>query len=58
MNNPESKGRHASLSELKTIITSEMAIWRPHEWGDMRVGYETYLSDFDDAKLSLVIAEP
>jgi hypothetical protein len=51
MNNPGSKGSHASLSEFKTEITSEIAIWRQHEWGDMRVGYETYLCDFDDAEL-------
>jgi hypothetical protein len=28
-----------------------VAIWRQAEWGDMRVGYETYLADFDDSTL-------
>jgi hypothetical protein len=46
-----SKGSHASLSEFETKAASEVAIWRQAEWGDMRVGYETYLSDFDDAEL-------
>ena len=45
------EGSHASLSEFETAISSEVAIWRQYEWGDMRVGYETYLSDFDDAEL-------
>ena len=51
MNNSGTRGSHAALSEFKTKITSEIAIWRQDEWGDMRVGYETYLSDFDDAEL-------
>lgn len=41
-------------SNRKTIgvpPASEVAIWRQAEWGDMRVGYETYLSDFDDTEL-------
>ena len=45
------KGHHASLSEFETRFASETAIWRQDEWGDMRVGYETYLSNFDDAEL-------
>lgn len=36
---------------FKTKVASEVAIWRQAEWGDMRVGYETYLLDFDDAEL-------
>ena len=46
-----SKGSHASLSEFNISVASEVAIWRQAEWGDMRVGYETYLSDFDDTEL-------
>ena len=45
------KGNHASLSEFETKVASETAIWRQAEWGDMRVGYEAYLKDFDDAEL-------
>lgn len=45
------KGNHASLSQFETKVSSDVAIWRQAEWGDMRVGYETYLSDFDDAEL-------
>jgi len=33
-----SKGNHASLSEFEVKATSETAIWRQAEWGDMRVG--------------------
>jgi hypothetical protein len=51
MNNPRSRGNHALLSEFKTKVASEIAIWRQDEWGDMRVGYETYLSDFDDTEV-------
>jgi hypothetical protein len=46
-----SNGNHAALSEFETKIASEIAIWRDAEWGAMRVGYETYLSDFDDREL-------
>jgi len=46
-----SEGRHAALKEFETAIASEIAIWRQYEWGAMRVGYETYLKDFDDAEL-------
>ena len=51
MANYSIKGNHASLSEFETKVASEIAIWREAEWGDMRVGYESYLSDFDDAEL-------
>jgi hypothetical protein len=51
MPNHLSQGNHSSLSEFETDIASESAIWRQAEWGDMRVGYETYLSDFDDADI-------
>lgn len=44
-------GEHISLADFKTSIASDVAIWRQAEWGDMRVGYETYLCDFDDAEL-------
>jgi hypothetical protein len=46
-----SKSNHALLSEFETKVASKIAIWRQTEWGDMRVGYETYLSDFDDSEL-------
>lgn len=45
------EGNHLSLSEFKAAVASEVAIWRQEEWGEMRVGYETYLSDFDDTEL-------
>jgi hypothetical protein len=45
------RGNHASLPEFETKLASEVAIWRDAEWGDMRVGFETYLSDFDDGDL-------
>lgn len=51
MMNSVSKGNHASLSQFEIKVASEIAIWRQAEWGDMRVGYETYLADFDDAEL-------
>jgi hypothetical protein len=47
--NQKSKGRHAALPEFdKTFATGEV-IWREAQWGEMRVGYETYLADYDDA---------
>lgn len=45
------QGNHAALSEFAATLASDTAIWREAEWGDMRVGYETYLSDFDDREL-------
>jgi hypothetical protein len=51
MMNDSNKGNHALLSEFETRVASEVAIWRQDEWGAMRVGYETYLADFDDAEL-------
>jgi hypothetical protein len=47
----EPKGSHIPLSQFPTTLKSEVAIWREAEWGDMRVGFETYLTDFDDAEL-------
>lgn len=47
----KTRGERAALRDFKAKIVSEGAIWREAEWGDMRVGYETYLSDFDDADL-------
>jgi hypothetical protein len=51
MANQSVKGNHASLAEFETKVASKVAIWREAEWDDMRVGYESYLSDFDDAEL-------
>ncbi len=51
MINHSPRVKHALLRELETKVQSEIAIWKQAEWGDMRVGYETYLSDFDDAEL-------
>lgn len=51
MGDSGSKGNHATLSEFKIKVSSEVAIWREAEWGEMRVGYETYLADFDDVEL-------
>lgn len=42
---------HSPLSSLETTFTSGVVIWREAQWGDMRVGYETYLQDYDDAAL-------
>ncbi|MDS0478586.1 hypothetical protein [Natrinema sp. 1APR25-10V2] len=47
----EPRGRHASLSEFEPGLQLDEAIWREAEWGEMRVGFETYLQDFDDAPL-------
>ena len=47
----KARGNHASLSEFATTFASEAALWREAEWGEMRVGYETYLADFDDREL-------
>lgn len=44
-------GAHAPLSQFRTTYRTDAAIWRECEWGDMRVGYETYLEDFEDAGL-------
>ena len=51
MENHGSRGNHNPLSDFEISIASDVAIWRQAEWGDMRVGYETYLSDFDDTEL-------
>jgi hypothetical protein len=45
------KGTHAPLQEMETIVASSSAVWKQARWGDMRVGYETYLAEFDDAEL-------
>lgn len=47
----ESHGQQASLSEFETALALEEGIWREAYWGEMRIGYETYLKDFDDALL-------
>jgi hypothetical protein len=49
--NQDQNGRHVSLSHFETGVASPAVIWKQDEWGDMRVGYETYVSDFDDAEL-------
>jgi hypothetical protein len=49
--NHDRNGRHVSLSHFETGVISPTVIWKQDEWGDMRVGYETYVSDFDDAEL-------
>jgi hypothetical protein len=51
MNDRSAHGHRASLPEFRTTLASDVAIWRQDEWGDMRVGYETYLADFDDSDL-------
>lgn len=51
MTRHNAKGRHALLPKIETRFASETAIWREDERGDMRVGYETCLKDFDDARL-------
>lgn len=47
----ESHGQQATLSEFEIGFSTDEAIWREAYWGDMRVGYETYLQKFDDALL-------
>ncbi len=47
----DESGRHAALRELKTTASIAGAVWREAEWGEMRVGYETYLADFEDSDL-------
>ena len=51
MKNQKAKGEHSALSEFEKKFITGTAIWREKHWGEMRVGYETYLSDFDDAPL-------
>ncbi|MDT3435600.1 hypothetical protein [Haloarcula sp. 1CSR25-25] len=51
MTDHESGGQHAALSEFEPGLQLDEAIWREAEWGEMRVGFETYLQDFDDAPL-------
>ena len=51
MTNQGSKGNHVAPSKLKTTFTSREVIWREAQWGQMRVGYETYLTDFNDTAL-------
>lgn len=47
-----SVGAHSTLADFnESDLALEEAIWREAEWGDMRVGYETYLQDYDDALL-------
>lgn len=52
MTNETATGQHAALSgfEVADFSTDEI-LWREATWGEMRVGYETYLKDFDDAEL-------
>ncbi|MFC5971115.1 hypothetical protein ACFPYI_07195 [Halomarina salina] len=47
----ESHGRQATLPEFETAFRMDEGIWREAYWGDMRVGYETYLQDYEDAPL-------
>lgn len=47
----ESHGQRSMLSEFETGFSMDEGIWREAYWGDMRVGYETYLKEFDDAIL-------
>lgn len=48
----EATGRHATLAEFEGEgFSADEILWREAEWGDMRVGYETYLKKFDDAWL-------
>jgi hypothetical protein len=47
----EPKGQHASLPEFEPVLPLDEAIRRETEWGDMRVGFETYLQDFEAAPL-------
>ncbi|WP_144902779.1 cupin domain-containing protein [Halobellus captivus] len=47
----EPQGKQATLAEFETSFSMDEGIWREAYWGDMRVGYETYLKEYDDAPL-------
>lgn len=47
----ESHGQQATLPEFEVGFSMDEGIWREAYRGDMRVGYETYLKEFDDALL-------
>lgn len=47
----EKQGRHKSLSDFEKTTQIGSAVWREARWGGMRVGYETYGTDYDDAEL-------
>ena len=51
MTNQKLKGQHVALSEFEKTFATSTIIWREMQWGEMRVGYETYLSDLDDAAI-------
>ncbi len=51
MRSEDESGRHAALREFETTASMAGAVWHEAEWGEMRVGYETYLADFDDSDL-------
>lgn len=51
MTDPESSGEHVALSEFETTFSTDEAHIRDAEWGEMRVGVETYHEEFDDAPL-------
>lgn len=44
-------GQTQALSEFETSLAMAEGIWREAYWGDMRVGYETYLAEYDDVAL-------
>ena len=51
MTSEEPEGRHAQLSALETAFVGDGLHMRETEWGEMRVGFEAYAADFDDAAL-------
>ena len=51
MKDRESPGRHAALFDLPVAQATEELVWREAQWGDMRMGYETYLKDFSDEEM-------
>lgn len=42
---------HLQLSAFPVSMKMDAAIWREVQLGTMRVGYETYLQDFDDKEI-------
>lgn len=48
---PSTNPHHLQLSEIPVSFKGDAAIWREVQLGTMRVGYETYLEDFDDKEI-------
>lgn len=49
--NTKSPQDHIPLSDIPITFRGDAAIWREFQLGSMRVGYETYLQDFNDKEI-------